>query len=53
MNSTVNNTMNNSNESVDVLIIGADLAAMGGAWQLRGHCLHYSSIVLELRAGGG
>ncbi len=40
-------------ESVDVLIIGAGLAGVGGACQLRRHCPDHSFIILESRAVSG
>ncbi|MEH6550150.1 MAG: NAD(P)/FAD-dependent oxidoreductase [Pseudomonadales bacterium] len=45
--------MNNSNESVDVLIIGAGLAGIGGACQLRRNCPNHSFMVLESRETSG
>ena len=45
--------MNNSIESVDVLIIGAGLAGIGGACQLRRNCPNHSFAVLESRATSG
>jgi len=45
-------TMNN-NESVDVLIIGAGLAGIGAACQLRRNCPDHSIMVLESRAASG
>ena len=45
--------MNNSNESVDVLIIGAGLAGIGGACQLRRNCPDRSFMILESRAASG
>ena len=49
----MNSTMNNSNESVDVLIIGAGLAGIGGACQLRRNCPDRSFMILESRAASG
>lgn len=49
----MNSTMNNSNESVDVLIIGAGLAGIGGACQLRRNCPDHSFMILESRAASG
>jgi monooxygenase len=49
----MNSTMNNSNESIDVLIIGAGLAGIGGACQLRRNCPDRSFMVLESRAASG
>lgn len=45
--------MNKSIESVDVLIIGAGLAGIGGACQLRRNCPNHSFAVLESRATSG
>jgi monooxygenase len=49
----MNSTMNSSNESVDVLIIGAGLAGIGGACQLRRNCPDRSFMILESRAVSG
>ena len=46
-------TINSSNESVDVLIIGAGLAGIGGACQLRRNCPDRSFMILESRAVSG
>ena len=43
----------NNNELVDVLIIGAGLAGIGGACQLRRNCPNHSFAVLESRAVSG
>lgn len=40
-------------ESVDVLIIGAGLAGIGGACQLRRNCPNHSFMILEARAVSG
>lgn len=40
-------------ESVDVLIIGAGLAGIGGACQLRRNCPNHSFAILEARASSG
>ncbi|MBT3410001.1 MAG: NAD(P)/FAD-dependent oxidoreductase [Halieaceae bacterium] len=40
-------------ESVDVLIIGAGLAGIGGACQLRRNCPNHSFTILESRATSG
>jgi cation diffusion facilitator CzcD-associated flavoprotein CzcO len=45
--------MNKNNETVDVLIIGAGLAGIGGACQLRRNCPERSFMVLESRATSG
>jgi len=45
--------MNNEIESVDVLIIGAGLAGIGGACQLRRNCSDQSLMVLESRGASG
>ena len=45
--------MNNSIESVDVLIIGAGLAGIGAACQLRRNCANHSFMILESRATSG
>jgi len=45
--------MNNSNESVDVLIIGAGLAGIGGACHLRRNSPKHSFMILESRATSG
>ena len=45
--------MNKSIESVDVLIIGAGLAGIGGACQLRRNCPNHSFAILESRATSG
>lgn len=45
--------MSQSNESVDVLIIGADLAGIGSACQLRQNYRDQSFAVLESRAVSG
>ncbi|MFT4632369.1 MAG: monooxygenase [Candidatus Azotimanducaceae bacterium] len=46
-------TMYSSNESVDVLIIGAGLAGIGGACQVRRNCPDRSFMILESRATSG
>jgi cation diffusion facilitator CzcD-associated flavoprotein CzcO len=45
--------MNKSIESVDVLIIGAGLAGIGGACQLRRNCPNHSFAIFESRATSG
>ena len=45
--------MNEAFESVDVLIIGAGLAGIGGACQLRRQCPDHTFTVLESRAVSG
>ncbi len=45
--------MNNAHESVDVLIIGAGLAGIGGACQLRRNCPDHSFMILESRSASG
>ena len=40
-------------ESVDVLIVGAGLAGIGGACQLRRNCSDRSFMILESRATSG
>jgi cation diffusion facilitator CzcD-associated flavoprotein CzcO len=45
--------MNKSIESVDVLIIGAGLAGIGGACQLRRNCPNHSFAILESRVTSG
>jgi monooxygenase len=45
--------MNQQIESVDVLIIGAGLAGIGGACQLRRQCTYHSFMILESRETSG
>ncbi len=45
--------MTKQSESVDVLIIGAGLAGIGGACQLRRNCPNHSFTILESRATSG
>ena len=45
--------MNKSIESVDVLIIGAGLAGIGGACQLQRNCPNHSFAIFESRATSG
>ena len=40
-------------ESVDVLIIGAGLAGIGGACQLRRNCPNHNFMILESRETSG